>query len=77
LNITEKILAKHAGKKLVQPGEIIRAKVDLIFAHDLTTGLVMKQLEEMGVDKIFDPAKVASGYGAPTADRIRWNDQIQ
>jgi 3-isopropylmalate/(R)-2-methylmalate dehydratase large subunit len=58
VNITEKILAAHAGQDLVQPGEIVSAKVDLVFAHDLTTGLVIKQLKEMGVDRVFDPTKV-------------------
>ncbi len=59
MNITEKILAKHAGITFVKPGEIIRAAVDLVFAHDLTTRLVIQQLSEMGVDRVFDPAKVA------------------
>jgi 3-isopropylmalate/(R)-2-methylmalate dehydratase large subunit len=58
VNITEKILAAHAGQDSVQPGEIVSAKVDLVFAHDLTTGLVIKQLKEMGADQVFDPSKV-------------------
>jgi len=58
VNITQKILAAHAGRDSVQPGEIVSAKVDLVFAHDLTTGLVIKQLKEMGADRVFDPAKV-------------------
>lgn len=71
MNITEKILAKHAGKDLVQPGEIIREKVDLVFAHDLTTGLVIKQLREMGVDKIFEPAKVVAACSVPIESGTR------
>lgn len=58
MNITQKILATHAGQDSVQPGEIVSAKVDLVFAHDLTTGLVIKQLKEMGAERVFDPAKV-------------------
>lgn len=58
MNIVEKILAAHAGKDSVQPGEIVTVKVDLVFAHDLTTGLVIQQLKEMGVDQVFDPGKI-------------------
>ena len=58
MNITQKILAAHAVQDSVQPGEIVNARVDLVFAHDLTTGLVITQLNEMGADRVFDPAKV-------------------
>ncbi|WP_340694533.1 3-isopropylmalate dehydratase large subunit [Hydrogenobacter thermophilus] len=59
MTITEKILAQHAGKKEVFPGELITAKIDLAMANDVTAPLAIKTLEKYCIDKIFDPNKVA------------------
>ena len=37
MNITEKILARAAGKKEVTPDEIIEVDVDLAMSHDGTS----------------------------------------
>jgi 3-isopropylmalate/(R)-2-methylmalate dehydratase large subunit len=36
MTITEKILAAHAGKDEVEPGELIMAKLDVLLANDVT-----------------------------------------
>ena len=59
MTITEKILAEHAGKKEVHPGELITAKIDLAMANDVTAPLAIKILEKYGIDKVFDPEKIA------------------
>lgn len=56
--ITEKILAKHAGRDSVQPGELINAKLDLIMCHDVTTTPAIDMLREHGINKVFDPEKI-------------------
>lgn len=56
--ITEKILAKHAGKKIVRPGELINADIDLIMCHDVTTTPAIEMLEKNHMDKVFDPDKI-------------------
>ncbi|MBD3163655.1 homoaconitate hydratase family protein [Candidatus Woesearchaeota archaeon] len=56
--ITEKILAKHAGKEKVKPGELINAKIDTIMLHDITTTPAIDMLETHGMDRVFDPSKV-------------------
>jgi 3-isopropylmalate/(R)-2-methylmalate dehydratase large subunit len=58
MTITEKILAKHAGKESVKPGELINAKIDLVMCHDVTTTPAIDMLEKAGMDKVFDPDKV-------------------
>ena len=40
----QKILAAHAGKKSVEPGEFILAKADLAMANDVTAPLAIKAL---------------------------------
>ena len=40
----QKILAAHAGKKGVKPGEFIMAKVDLAMANDVTAPISIKAL---------------------------------
>lgn len=55
--ITEKILAHAAGKERVVPGEIINARVDAVIGHDITTA-AFRELEKMGVTKVFDPEKI-------------------
>lgn len=56
--ITEKILAKHAGKKSVKPGELVNASIDLIMCHDVTTTPAIDMMKEHGINKVFDPEKV-------------------
>ena len=59
MTITEKILADHAGRKEVSPGDLITAKIDLAMANDVTAPLAIKILEKHGIDGVFDPSKIA------------------
>jgi len=36
MTITEKIIAAHAQKEKVAPGELVQVKVDLALANDIT-----------------------------------------
>ena len=58
MTIAEKILAAHAGKKSVKPGEFINVTVDLVMAHDLTAGIAIQEFKKTGYEKVFDPKKV-------------------
>ena len=58
MTIAEKILAAHAGKKKVSPGELINVHVDLILANDITAPIAIKGFERIGVKRVFDPQKV-------------------
>lgn len=40
MTITEKILAVHAGKERVEPGELINAKIDIAMGNDISIPLV-------------------------------------
>ena len=60
MTITEKILAKHAGKTHVNPGENVWVDVDVLMTHDVcgpgTVGIFHK---EFGKDaKVWDPDRV-------------------
>jgi len=59
MTITEKIIAAHAGRDYVEPGELVTVKVDLAIANDITAPLAIKQLEKYGIDKVHDPNKIA------------------
>ncbi len=58
MTITEKILAKAAGKKKTAPGEIIDAKIDIVMCVDVTTPPAISMLAEKGLDKVFDAEKI-------------------
>jgi len=58
MTITEKILASHAGKEFVEPGEIIDAQIDLALANDITAPLSLEEFEKVGAQNVFDPDKV-------------------
>ncbi len=58
MTITEKILAKHAGKEKVVPGELIDAKIDCIMCHDVTTTPAITMMAENGIKKVHDPDKI-------------------
>jgi 3-isopropylmalate/(R)-2-methylmalate dehydratase large subunit len=57
LNLAEKILAAHADKKEVAPGEFINVRVDLIVSNDITAPIAIREFRRLGV-KVFDPAKI-------------------
>jgi 3-isopropylmalate/(R)-2-methylmalate dehydratase large subunit len=59
MTITEKILAAHAGKKEVAPGELINAKVDLILANDITAPIAIREFEKTGAKRVFNPERIA------------------
>jgi 3-isopropylmalate/(R)-2-methylmalate dehydratase large subunit len=58
MTITEKILARKSGKKSVQPGEFIVAKVDLVLANDITAPLAIQEFKRLKTG-VFDKDKIA------------------
>jgi 3-isopropylmalate/(R)-2-methylmalate dehydratase large subunit len=56
--IAEKIFSAHSGTD-AYAGDIVVADVDFVMGQDGTSPLAIKALERMGVEKVFDPAKVA------------------
>jgi 3-isopropylmalate/(R)-2-methylmalate dehydratase large subunit len=58
MTITEKILAAHAGKDIVEPGEIIDAGIDIALANDITAPLSLEEFDKVGAKKVFDSERV-------------------
>jgi len=58
MTITEKILARAAGKEKVVPDELVDAKIDIILCVDVTTPPAISMLEEKGIDKVFDAERI-------------------
>ena len=58
MNMTEKILARHAGLEEVKPGQLIFCKLDMVLANDVTAPPSIKEFEKIG-RPVFDPAKIA------------------
>jgi len=57
LTLAEKILSRKVGRR-VSAGEFVEVDVDLAYFHDGSGPLVIKALEDMGVDKLANPDKV-------------------
>ncbi|MGD0621846.1 MAG: 3-isopropylmalate dehydratase large subunit [Thermacetogeniaceae bacterium] len=58
MTITEKILAGHAGRERVAPGELVNCRLDLVLANDITAPLAIQEFRKLGVSKVFDPGRV-------------------
>lgn len=58
MTMAEKILAKAAGKKESEAGEIIMANIDVAMTHDLTGPMSVESFEKIGVDEVWDPEKI-------------------
>ncbi len=85
MNITEKILARGAGKDMLEPGDVIFANVDKIMLHDVSGPGVIKTFEKLEkdgvvkVDKLFDPSMVwvAEDHFVPSVDKISAENIVQ
>jgi 3-isopropylmalate/(R)-2-methylmalate dehydratase large subunit len=58
MTITEKILASHAGKGQVAPGDLINCRLDLVLANDITAPMAIQEFRKLGLSKVFDPGRV-------------------
>jgi len=58
LTLSQKILAAHAGKESVEPGELINCSVDLALANDITGPVAIQEFAKIGVEEVFDPDRV-------------------
>jgi 3-isopropylmalate/(R)-2-methylmalate dehydratase large subunit len=56
--ITQKILAAHADKDYVEPGEMIMARVDIALGNDITAPLAIRAFHEAGARQVFDRERV-------------------
>jgi 3-isopropylmalate/(R)-2-methylmalate dehydratase large subunit len=59
MTLSEKILASHAGKSQVTPGDMIQVTVDLALANDITAPPAIQVFEELGAERVFDSRKIA------------------
>jgi 3-isopropylmalate/(R)-2-methylmalate dehydratase large subunit len=68
--ITEKILAAHADRDAVSPGEIVVCEVDLAMANDVTAPSAVDVFRRMGGRRVWDRHKVAlvASHFAPAKD---------
>ncbi len=56
MTISEKILAAHAGKARVEPGEIVMVDVDVNLANELSAALAIDEFRKIqGADRILNP----------------------
>jgi 3-isopropylmalate/(R)-2-methylmalate dehydratase large subunit len=56
--MAQKILAAHCGKEYLEPGELVKANVDIVLGNDITMPLAIEEFQKIGVDKVFDSEKV-------------------
>ncbi len=59
MTMAEKILAAHAGLEEVVPGQLIECDLDLVLSNDVTSPIAIKEFNKVGVEKVFDPTKIA------------------
>lgn len=59
MTMAEKILAAHAGLEEVVPGQLIECNLDLVLSNDVTAPIAIKEFKKIGVEKVFDPSKIA------------------
>ncbi|MBC5806386.1 MAG: 3-isopropylmalate dehydratase large subunit [Candidatus Eremiobacter antarcticus] len=60
MTLTEKILAAHAGKADVSPGDIISISLDLVMANELSAAVAITEFRKIqGATKVWDASKIA------------------
>ncbi|MHB8895088.1 MAG: 3-isopropylmalate dehydratase large subunit [Candidatus Geothermincolia bacterium] len=55
---TRRILAEHAGRETLSPGEFVEIPVDLVLANDITAPLAIEEFGKLGRKSVFDKDKV-------------------
>ncbi len=76
--LSEKILSHKSGSD-AKAGDIVIAKVDLVFAQDTTGPLTVRQLRTSGFERLANPQKTALffDHAAPSPNRELSTDHMQ
>lgn len=77
MTIAEKILAKHAGRDEVSPGELIECDLDIVHANDITAPIAIDVCRQVS-PRVFDPNKIVlvPDHYAPNKD-IKSAEQVK
>jgi len=59
MTMTQKIMADHAGLQTVEAGDLISCQLDLVLGNDITAPVAIKAFQALGIDRVFDPNKIA------------------
>jgi len=57
--LAQKILQRHTDEVITQDGQIVRCRVSLVLANDITAPLAIKSFNRMGATDVFDKDKIA------------------
>jgi 3-isopropylmalate/(R)-2-methylmalate dehydratase large subunit len=68
--LAEKILLAHADADDLAPGDLVMVRCDVVMANDASGPVAFRQMEKMGVERVFDPARVVmvSDHFTPAKD---------
>lgn len=58
MTITQKILAAHAGRDYVEPGQLINCSLDIVLGNDVTTPVAITEFNKLDINKVFDQDRV-------------------
>jgi 3-isopropylmalate/(R)-2-methylmalate dehydratase large subunit len=56
--LAEKILLAHVEADDVAPGDVVMVRCDVVMANDVSGPVAFRQLEKMGVERVFDRERV-------------------
>jgi 3-isopropylmalate/(R)-2-methylmalate dehydratase large subunit len=56
--LAEKILLSHSDADDVVPGDLVMVRCDVVLTNDISGPMAFRAMKKMGVEKVFDPAKV-------------------
>lgn len=59
MTMTQKILAEAAGLPSVKPGQLIRAKLNMVLGNDITSPVAINEFEKNGFSSVFDRTKIS------------------
>ncbi|HHL40315.1 MAG TPA: 3-isopropylmalate dehydratase large subunit [Deltaproteobacteria bacterium] len=59
MTITEKIFARHTGRREVTPGELVNAKIDMALGNDITAPIAIEAFRRAGAKKVFNRNRIA------------------
>ncbi len=70
MTMTQKILAKHAGKDSVEAGELILVDLDRVLGNDITSPVAIREFEKIGFTQVYNKEKVTMvmDHFAPNKD---------